>query len=48
MLFQWKHERMDNFSKWHMPWQAAAVVLALAAVAGLGVFQGAQFIYFQF
>ncbi len=48
MLFQWQHERMDHFSTWRTRWQALAVVLALAAIAALGVFEGAQFIYFQF
>ena len=48
MFFQWQHERMDHFSTWKMRWQAAAATLALAAIIGLGVFEGAQFIYFQF
>jgi alginate O-acetyltransferase complex protein AlgI len=48
MFFQWQHERMDHFSDWSPRWQAAAAVLALAAIVGLGVFEGAQFIYFQF
>lgn len=48
LFFQWKHEQMDQFSLWRPGWQATAVVLALAAIFGLGVFEGAQFIYFQF
>jgi D-alanyl-lipoteichoic acid acyltransferase DltB (MBOAT superfamily) len=48
MFFQWQHHRMDHFSEWKGRWQAFAVVLALAAIMGLGVFEGAQFIYFQF
>jgi alginate O-acetyltransferase complex protein AlgI len=48
MLFQWQHDRMERFAEWPVRWQAAAVVLALTAITALGVFEGAQFIYFQF
>jgi hypothetical protein len=48
LFFQWQHEKMDHFSTWKMHWQAVATALALAAIVGLGVFNGAQFIYFQF
>ena len=48
LFFQWQHEKMDHFSTWKMRWQAVATTLALAAIVGLGVFNGAQFIYFQF
>ena len=48
LFFQWQHEQMDRFSMWPTRWQAVAVVLALAAITALGVFEGAQFIYFQF
>jgi len=48
LLFQWQHEKMDRFSTWEPRWQALATALALAAITGLGVFNGAQFIYFQF
>ena len=48
MFFQWQYEKMDHFSKWKTHWKATAVALALAAIIGLGVFKGAQFIYFQF
>lgn len=48
LFFQWQHEKMDHFSDWKTGLQAAALALALAAIAGLGVFDGAQFIYFQF
>ena len=48
LFFQWQHERMDRFSTWRVRWQAMAVVIALALIVSLGVFEGAQFIYFQF
>ncbi len=48
LFFQWQHEKMGHFSDWKTGWQAVALALALAAIAGLGVFDGAQFIYFQF
>jgi alginate O-acetyltransferase complex protein AlgI len=48
MFFQWRWERMERFSTWQVRAQAAAVVVALAMIASLGVFDGAQFIYFQF
>ncbi len=48
VLFQWQYARMDNFVTWETHWRALAVVLALAAITALGVFQGTQFIYFQF
>lgn len=48
MFFQWQHGRMDHFDDWREPWKVFAVVAALAAIVGLGVFSGAQFIYFQF
>lgn len=48
IFFQWRHERMDSFSNWDTRWQAVSVVLALTLITGLGVFEGAQFIYFQF
>jgi D-alanyl-lipoteichoic acid acyltransferase DltB (MBOAT superfamily) len=48
LLFQWQHAKLDHFSTWPVRWQAASVVLALTLITGLGVFSGAQFIYFQF
>jgi len=48
MLFQWSHAGMERFASWPARWQAAAVVMALSAITALGVFEGAQFIYFQF
>jgi len=47
-FFQWKHELMERFSEWPLYWQTAGAVASLAAIASLGVFEGAQFIYFQF
>ena len=48
LFFQWKFDAMNRFSRWPVRWQAAGVVAALSAIASLGVFEGAQFIYFQF
>jgi len=48
LFFQWKNERMNEFSQWTNTSKIAAVSAALAAITLLGVFEGAQFIYFQF
>jgi D-alanyl-lipoteichoic acid acyltransferase DltB (MBOAT superfamily) len=48
LFFQWQYEKMDHFSAWKTSWQAVAMTVALAAITGLGVFEGARFIYFQF
>ena len=48
LFFQWKFDAMNRFSQWRVAWQVAGVVTALSAIAALGVFDGAQFIYFQF
>lgn len=48
LFFQWKYDAMNHFARWGTRWQVAAVLLALVAIAALGVFDGAQFIYFQF
>ncbi len=48
LFFQSQYRLMDRFSQWPVRWQVAGVVAALAAIATLGVFEGAQFIYFQF
>jgi len=48
LFFQWKYEEMNCFSRWPVFGQVVGVVGALAALASLGVFEGAQFIYFQF
>jgi alginate O-acetyltransferase complex protein AlgI len=48
LIFQWKTDANDRFSQWTVGRQAVGVVAALMAIAGLGIFEGAQFIYFQF
>jgi D-alanyl-lipoteichoic acid acyltransferase DltB (MBOAT superfamily) len=48
LVLQWKCEAMDRFHTWRLHWQAGAVAAVLTAIAGMGVFKGAQFIYFQF
>ena len=48
LLLQWKCDQMDLFHSWRLPWQVLAVVGSLAAIAAFGVFDSAQFIYFQF
>lgn len=48
LILQWKCEAMDRFHEWRLGWQVAAVVGALAAIGALGVFDSAEFIYFQF
>ena len=48
LFFQWKFDAMNRFSQWRVAWQVTGVVAALGAIAALGVFDGAQFIYFQF
>jgi alginate O-acetyltransferase complex protein AlgI len=48
LFFQWKHELMDRFSQWQVRWQIAGATSALALITVLGVFEGSQFIYFQF
>ena len=48
VFLQWKHDLMERFDEWPVRRQAAATVGVLLSIAGLGVFEGAQFIYFQF
>jgi alginate O-acetyltransferase complex protein AlgI len=48
IFFQWKSDAMNRFSRWPTHWQAMGVIAALAAIPALGIFEGAQFIYFQF
>lgn len=48
LIFQWQNERMNEFSQWSNSAKAVAVSGACAAIAVMGVFEGAQFIYFQF
>jgi D-alanyl-lipoteichoic acid acyltransferase DltB (MBOAT superfamily) len=45
---QWKHAAMDQFVTWPVNVQAASVILVLLMILSLGVFEGSQFIYFQF
>ena len=47
-LVQWKAPVMDSFHAWR-PWpQAVSVACGMLLVTALGVFDGTQFIYFQF
>lgn len=47
-LVQWKDPIMESFHTWK-PWpQAVSVAVGMLLVTALGVFDGAQFIYFQF
>lgn len=48
LFFQWKHEAMDRFSTWSLARQTVAIVAGLGAIAAFGIFEGSQFIYFQF
>jgi hypothetical protein len=48
LVFQWKNERMDHFSRWPLHYQVICALLALIAITCFGIFEGAQFIYFQF
>jgi D-alanyl-lipoteichoic acid acyltransferase DltB (MBOAT superfamily) len=48
LFFQWKYDAMNRFSKWSPAWKGVGVIAAIAAIASLGVFEGSQFIYFQF
>ena len=48
LLLQSKCEAMDEFDEWPVHRQVIAATAALAAIAAFGVFEGAQFIYFQF
>ncbi len=48
LWFQWKNEQMNEFSGWTTVRKALAVSAAFAAITVLGVFEGAQFIYFKF
>ena len=47
-FFQWKYEQMNHFYSWSNPLKTLAVVLSLVAITFLGIFEGSQFIYFQF
>jgi hypothetical protein len=48
LFFQWRHQRMSEFTQWSDSHKALGVTAALALITVMGVFQGAQFIYFQF
>ena len=48
LVLQWQHAAMDQFARWDRRWQAGAVAAVLWAIASLGMFKGASFIYFQF
>lgn len=48
LFLQWKHELMDTFSAWSPGWKVFAVVASLGLICALGIFEGSQFIYFQF
>jgi alginate O-acetyltransferase complex protein AlgI len=48
LFFQWKHELMDRFSSWPRAAKISAVGLSLIMIAGLGIFEGSEFIYFKF
>jgi len=48
LFFQWKYQTMDHFADWPVRWKVTGVVSALFLIAALGVFEGSQFIYFQF
>jgi alginate O-acetyltransferase complex protein AlgI len=45
---QWRYETFEALHKWRTRWQVTAVVCTLALITSLGVFEGADFIYFQF
>jgi hypothetical protein len=48
LFCQWKHELMDHFSAWPLAAKTSAVCAALLVIAGLGIFEGSEFIYFKF
>jgi alginate O-acetyltransferase complex protein AlgI len=48
MFLQWKHQLMDRFSAWPSRWKVSGTCAALALICALGIFEGSQFIYFQF
>ncbi|MCX5815522.1 MAG: MBOAT family protein [Proteobacteria bacterium] len=48
LFLQSKNEEMNHFSTWSFQMQICAFVSALVLIAAFGIFEGAQFIYFQF
>lgn len=47
-FFQKYHEAMNNFSEWTDKWKVFGIATSLATISALGIFEGSQFIYFQF
>ena len=48
MALQAAYREMNHFVEWSPGRQAVAVAAGLCLICVLGVFQGSQFIYFQF
>jgi hypothetical protein len=48
LFFQAKFDAMNHFSRWQTRWQILGVIAAVASIIALGIFEGSQFIYFQF
>jgi alginate O-acetyltransferase complex protein AlgI len=48
LFLQWKNSAMQQFATWPARWRVLGVTSVLLCIASLGVFEGAQFIYFQF
>lgn len=48
MLFQWFHAPLNAFADWPLRWKAGACCVGLLLVCCIGVYEGSQFIYFQF
>lgn len=48
MSFQFAHKHFNQFVDWESHWQAVGVCTGMAMLCVMGVFQGSQFIYFQF
>ncbi len=48
VFFQWQCDEMERFSAWSLRRQSVSMLLAISLIAALGVFDGGEFIYFQF
>lgn len=48
LLFQWKQAALERFHAWPLPVQVFGLTTALSLITALGVFDGSEFIYFQF
>jgi hypothetical protein len=48
LFFQWRNERMNEFSQWSGSSKACSVTAALVVITVMSVFKATQFIYFQF